>query len=91
MATQIDTNSAIFTIQVSWQLMVVIVGLIAWFVRLEAKVHYNEKQQLKDKESSDKMNKLALDKIEDIDEKQNKALQLLSEIQGRLNANVKKE
>lgn len=86
---KIDSNSAIFTVQVSWQLLVVLVGLIAWFVRLEAKVHYNEKQQIKDKESSDKMNKHALEKIDDIDEKLNKALQLLAEIQGRLN--VKKE
>lgn len=86
MSNAIDTNTAVFTVQVSWQLIVVLVGLIAWFVRLESKVHYNERQQQKDKEASDRSHKHALEKIDDIDEKLNKALQLLSEIQGRLNS-----
>lgn len=75
----------------AWPVFAALIGVVAWFIRLESKVLYLERDHLKQNESNEKRESTMWAKIDAIQATSTAILQSLAKIEGKLEAREKSE
>ena len=74
-----------------WPMIVVVISFIAWLIRLEAKVLYMERDNIRTAKENSKKEASMSTEIKEVNNKLTEALKTLAKIEGRLEGHTRSD